>query len=53
MAADVQMDGNVLVNGGGVTANAFTGDGSSLTNLTPANITGGTANIDISGNAAT
>ena len=41
MAVDVQMNGNVLVNGGGVTANLFTGDGSSLTNLPGGNIAAG------------
>ena len=41
MAVDVQMNGNVLVNGGGVTANSFTGDGSLLTNLPGGNIAAG------------
>ena len=38
---------------GNVTANSFVGGGSSLTGLTPGNIASGTANINISGNAAT
>jgi hypothetical protein len=38
---------------GGVVANLFAGDGSLLTNLDPANIQPGTANIDILGNADT
>jgi hypothetical protein len=38
---------------GTVTAAAFSGVGASLTNLTPANISAGTAGINISGNAAT
>jgi hypothetical protein len=38
---------------GVITANAFSGDGSSLTNLNPGNLDTGTAAINISGNAAT
>jgi hypothetical protein len=38
---------------GSVTAPTFTGNGATLTNLNPANISGGTAGINISGNAAT
>ncbi len=37
----------------GVVAGSFTGVGSGLTALTPANISAGTAGIDITGNAAT
>jgi hypothetical protein len=39
--------------GGGMTANSFSGDGNGLTNLNPANLASGAANISISGNAAT
>ena len=38
---------------GGVVAESFTGDGSTLTSLDPANLAAGTAGIDISGTAAT
>ena len=38
---------------GGVAAASFTGDGSTLTSLTPGNLSPGTAAIDISGTAAT
>ena len=38
---------------GGITANSFTGNGAGLTNLTPANISAGTAGINIAGTAAT
>ena len=37
---------------GGVVAESFTGDGSTLTSLTPANLSAGTAAIDITGKAA-
>jgi hypothetical protein len=46
MAADVIVPGVFQ-------ANSFSGDGSSLSNINPANISAGTANINISGNAAT
>ncbi len=42
-----------LVVDGGVTATSFAGDGSGLTALSPANLSAGTAAIDISGTAAT
>ncbi len=51
-AADVQINGDVGVSGS-VTATFFSGSGSGLTNLDPTKITSGTANINISGNAAT
>jgi hypothetical protein len=51
-AADVEMNGSVGVSGS-LTATSFSGDGSSLTNLSPANLSGGTAGISITGNAAT
>jgi hypothetical protein len=38
---------------GGVSAASFSGNGAGLTNLTPGNISAGTAGINISGNAAT
>jgi hypothetical protein len=38
---------------GSLTASSFTGNGSGLTNLTAANLSAGTAGINISGNAAT
>src|SRR5581483_9571679 len=38
---------------GAVTAGSFAGNGAALTNLNPANLTSGTAAINISGNAAT
>jgi len=44
---------NVLSNAGNVLAGAFTGNGASLTNLNPANLSPGAAAINISGNAAT
>lgn len=44
--------GNVNTSGT-VTATTFTGSGPGLTNLNPMNIASGTANINISGNAAT
>ena len=37
---------------GGVVATSFTGDGSTLTSLAPANLSAGTAAIDITGTAA-
>ncbi|MCX6896334.1 MAG: hypothetical protein NTZ16_12715, partial [Verrucomicrobia bacterium] len=43
----------VTVNDGNVSANSFTGNGSGVTHINPANIDAGTAAIDISGNAAT
>lgn len=51
-AVDVQMNGDVSVTGS-VTATSFSGSGLGLTNLDPTKITSGTANINISGNAAT
>jgi len=45
-------NGNQTVNGL-VSATKFMGNGASLTNINPANIAAGTANISISGNAAT
>ncbi len=47
------MSGALTVSGSSVTASAFFGDGSHLTQLTPANISAGTAGISITGNAAT
>lgn len=46
------LSGNQNVNGT-VSATNFTGNGASLTNLNPANLSGGTAIINIAGNAAT
>ena len=40
-----------VANGGAVVGNSFTGDGSGLTGLDPANLASGTAAIDISGSA--
>ena len=45
--------GNIRTATGTVTAASFSGSGSGLTNINPTNITSGTANINISGNAAT
>ncbi len=45
--------GSTLSVAGNLTAGNFTGNGGSLTGLNPANLTGGTAAINISGNAAT
>jgi hypothetical protein len=38
---------------GTITANSFSGNGASLTNINPANISAGSAGINITGNAAT
>jgi hypothetical protein len=47
----LQLIGGTLA--GGVTATSFTGNGSTLTSLNPANLSAGTAGINITGNAAT
>ncbi len=49
---DIEVNGNVGVSGS-VAADSFSGGGSALMNLDPANIAAGIANINISGNAAT
>ena len=45
-------NGNMTLNGA-MSATSFSGSGSGLTNLSPAQLSSGTANINISGNAAT
>jgi hypothetical protein len=48
------LDAAANINSGGtVTASGFSGNGASLTNLAPGNISAGTAGINISGNAST
>jgi hypothetical protein len=48
----VSTTGNWTVNGT-ISATSFTGNGSGLTNLDPAKLSSGTANINVSGNAST
>ncbi len=50
--ADLTIGNNVSTTGT-VSATSFTGNGSGLTNLDPTKLSSGTANISISGNAAT
>lgn len=47
----LQLGGGTLT--GGLAAPSFTGNGAGLTSLTPANLSAGTAAINVSGNAAT
>jgi hypothetical protein len=52
--SSVSQSGNNINVNGSVTATSFFGDGSGLTNLSPGSfLAGGTANINITGNAAT
>jgi hypothetical protein len=51
-AEKVDVAGNIKASGS-LSATSFSGDGAGLTNLTAANISSGTANISITGNAAT